>query len=149
MKEEEFSILINRLIKKVYSIDRTAKICYGVTVQQCNILDIISAHGQISMNNLSKEMELAVSTLTRMMDILVRDKIVKRFRTEDDRRKVIVALTEKGKELAKQLRSCTLEYTKTIFNCIPEEKKDTINKSLDLLIEAIGVFKSNCCNIKK
>lgn len=51
------------------------------------------------MNQLSERMSLARSTMTRVVDTLVRDGILERVRDREDRRLVEVQLTEKGKDL--------------------------------------------------
>ena len=145
IKNEQFSILLSKLIKKIYSIDRNEKICFGVTVPQCHILEILNQKGSLSMKELSLEMELAISTLTRMVDILVRDHFVKRSQSESDRRKVHVTLTDKGVLLYRRLKECTLKYTSAIFEKISESRKGEIIDTLAILIEAVDNLNSTCC----
>ncbi len=89
----EFSQALDLLIRKLNVLDRNEILCHGVTVTQCYLIDTINKTGEMSMNQLSTEMGLAISTLTRIIDILVRDKIVIRKRSTDDRRKVLVELS--------------------------------------------------------
>lgn len=142
----EFTQILKNLLRKVNRIDRNEKICYGVTVSQCQIIDIIHEYNEISMNQLSHETGLAMSTLTRVVDLLVRDGIVKRSRSENDRRKVILLLSNKGSDLQKKLHSCSLEYTGEILRNVPEEKREEVIDSLKLLNNAVSGRVLYCCN---
>jgi DNA-binding MarR family transcriptional regulator len=142
----EFTIILKNLLRKVNRIERNEKICHGVTVSQCQIIDIVYENEDISMNQLSNETGLAMSTLTRAVDLLVRDGIVKRNRSENDRRKVILFLTEMGLDLQKKLHRCSLEYTIEILERIPEEKREELINALKLLDNAASNRILQCCS---
>jgi DNA-binding MarR family transcriptional regulator len=141
----EFDSILKNLLRKVNKIDRNEKVCYGVTVSQCLIIDILHNQKELSMNKLGGETGLAISTLTRIVDLLVRDKLVKRSRSSDDRRKVILTLTAKGKELQNKLHLCSLEYTGEILSKIPANKREDIIQALKLLESAVSNRALACC----
>ncbi len=147
--KREFAEALKNLLRKVNRIDRNEMFCHGVTVSQCQIIDILHDHNEISMNQLSGETGLAMSTLTRIVDLLVRDEIVMRERKPDDRRKVIVTLTEKGRELQGKLKSCFDEYTLEILRKIPEERREDVVNVLNLLDSAVSTHLYQCCSISK
>ncbi len=145
-ENREFTLILKNLLRKVNRIDRNEKICHGVTVSQCQIIEIIHENEEISMNRLSDETGLATSTLTRVVDLLVRDGIVKRNRSENDRRKVFLVLSKKGLNLQKKLHSCSLEYTGEILGNIPVGKREDVINSLKLLDTAVSKPVLGCCN---
>lgn len=55
----------------------------------------------ISINELSKRTQLGKSTLTSMLDNLESNDYLKRVPSKDDRRKILIRLTEKNKALEK------------------------------------------------
>jgi len=143
--DDQFTNALESLLRKLLVLDRNEKVCFGVTIPQCYTIETLHKHGRLSMNELSRELGIAVSTLTRIIDILVRDEIISRSPSPDDRRKVCVVLTEKGIELALKLAGCTLGYIQQILLHIPEEKRRQVTESLDLLNEAIAQTGRSCC----
>ena len=119
----QFSTNMSRLVQKINALDRTEKGCYGVTISQIYTIDAIYKNEKITMNEWSKQLGIAISTLTRIIDVLVRDGIVNRNQSEQDRRKVNINLSNKGKELAKKLEQCSEKFWCRIFKQIPNDKK--------------------------
>ena len=46
--------------------------CYGITVSQCYLLDTLSTHGPLSMQEAATHLCLKISTVTRLVDGLVK-----------------------------------------------------------------------------
>ena len=69
----------------------------------------------ISMSELSEKMNLNSSTMTRILDNLVRDGYILREKSEEDRRLVLVSLSEKGKDSAVELNETVNAYYKKII----------------------------------
>ena len=97
------------------------------------------------MQGLSNELGLAISTLTRIVDILVRDEFIHRYSNDQDRRKVYLELTEKGKEMAKKLKDCSEEFWYAIYNRIPNNKKTRIIEDLEILYNILEEMEKKCC----
>jgi DNA-binding MarR family transcriptional regulator len=141
----EFSRLVGTLIRSLSLLDRDQKVCCGVTVSQCCTVETLAQRGTLSMNKLSEEMGVAISTMTRVVDILVRDGVVARKGGREDRRRVYVQLTDKGAQLALRLRSCADEYGKLILCQVPPEERRSVLKALSLLNDAINRVRRGDC----
>ena len=72
---------------------------YGLTPPQFEILTVLSEEGMIPLNRLSERLCCACSNVTGIVDRLERDGLVKRERSEEDRRVIRLGLTDKGREL--------------------------------------------------
>ena len=131
------SILFGRLIHKIIILDRNEKACQGVTLSQHYAIAALHRKKELTMNALSNELGLAMSTLTRIVDVLVRDGIIQRNPSETDRRKVLVSLTEKGQQIARKLESCTQKFWLNIVKSIPEEKKPELRENLKMILTAL------------
>ena len=142
----EFIEIMAQLVQKIMAMDRAEKYCYGVTLSQAYVIDVVQRNNLLSMNELSRELGLAISTLTRIIDVLVRDEIVCRAASELDRRKVCICLTAMGKDLAEKLHSCTEHFWSKIFNLIPNERREQITENLDWLFQAIEGAEANSCS---
>jgi DNA-binding MarR family transcriptional regulator len=141
----EFSRLVGTLIRSLSLLDRDQKVCCGVTVSQCYTIETLAQRGTLPMNELSEEMGVAISTMTRVVDILVRDGVVARRRNPGDRRRVYIELTDRGSELALRLRSCGEEYGKMILSQVPLRHRESVLKSLSLLNDAIDRVRQGDC----
>ena len=65
--------------------------CYGITVSQCYLLDALATRGPLSMQELADHLRLKISTVTRLVDGLVKKKLVRRQKDSGDRRIVRAA----------------------------------------------------------
>jgi DNA-binding MarR family transcriptional regulator len=142
---QQFAGVMEQFVRKFATRDRNEKFCYGVTVTQCYTLDMILNHGQMTMQRLSAELGLAISTLTRVVDILVRDGFIKRYQGEQDRRHVYVELTDKGKELAVKLKKCSEQIWRVVFDKIPKSKQSELIENIDLLHDILEEVNKQCC----
>ena len=142
---QQFANVMDQFVRKFSVRDRNEKFCYGVTMTQCYTLDSIFTRKSMTMQQLSDELGLAISTLTRVVDILVRDGFINRFPGEQDRRKVYVELTEKGKELAVKLKKCSEQVWRVIFDKIPATKRSEIIENINLLHDTIEEVNKQCC----
>lgn len=74
---------------------------YGLTGSQLLVLKILESGQGTSLSELSERLRAKNSTVTGIVDRMERDGIVTRTRSETDRRVVQLALTKKGRELAR------------------------------------------------
>ncbi|MBI3788217.1 MAG: MarR family transcriptional regulator, partial [Ignavibacteriales bacterium] len=68
-------------------------------MSQCYILETLHRFGPLSMQRLADKMHLSISTVTRVLAPLVRQKLVKRKEDPHDLRIRIIQLTAAGEEL--------------------------------------------------
>lgn len=80
--------------------------------------------GDVSMGELAGRMARAVSTLTGVVDRLVRQSLVRRAHDESDRRVVRVGLTAAGRRLHGQLRQRRLELAHGVLAALDEREQN-------------------------
>ena len=141
----KLSILINRFMQKIMTLDRQEKMCQGVTMSQHYVIDALYRKQTLTMNELSREVGVAVSTLTRSIDVLARNGIVLRRHSEQDRRKVCIELTDKGREQAETLKQCAEYFWGAVLATIPNEKKQEISENLRILLNALEQASDSHC----
>jgi DNA-binding MarR family transcriptional regulator len=142
---DEVGQLIQRLSRVIQLFERDQIKVYGFTTSQYNTLKEINKAGSITMNELSDKMNLNTSTMTRVLDNLVRDKYVARDKDEFDRRIVVVSLTQSGKEVTAKLSISVNEYYKKIIENIPVGQVDNVLESVNVLQKAFEKANPNCC----
>ena len=141
----KFSMLMSGLIRKLNLLNKDQKVCYGLTLPQCGAIETLALNGKQPMNELSRQMGVTISTMTRIVNILVRDGLVAREESPDDRRKVCIVLTESGGVMAGKLQKCSTDYSSAIFSRIPGAKREQVLESLELLIDSIETINTKCC----
>lgn len=142
---DEVGEMIQKLVRVFQLFERDQIKVHGFTTTQCYTLLEISKFGSLSMNEISEKMNLNSSTMTRILDKLVRDDYILRCKDDNDKRIVIVSLTEKGIEAASKLNDSVKAYYKKIIQNIPEGQVEEILKSVNILQKAFEKANPNCC----
>ncbi len=142
---DEVGEMMQNLVRTLQIFERMQISKKGFTNSQCYTLLNIYKSGPLAMKNLSEKMNLDNSTMTRVVNNLVRDDLIKREPSAEDRRVVNVRLTEKGEAEAEELSKEVIEYYRKIIEEIPEGKVIEIVESMDILSKAFSRIKPNCC----
>ncbi|WP_232729970.1 MarR family winged helix-turn-helix transcriptional regulator [Paenibacillus phocaensis] len=94
---------------------------FGITGIQFMTLKRIQDNPQIGVTELADQMRMGNSTVSGVIDRLVKAGLVIRGRLDNDRRSVALQITDKGLEV---YRKTDLEYTKAIANVLETAEKD-------------------------
>ena len=133
------------LIKRYQFRDRNKDICCGISVSQCYILETLKQSGPLSMNRLAQKMHLTVSTITRVIQPLLKRKLIRREEDSEDRRIRLISLTEEGKIFANRLWERIIESEKIILENFPQENREMLIDFLRKLNSAVNQWQS-CCS---
>lgn len=134
----DFLSVTRDLMKKFHIINREQRYCHKITLSQGYAISVLAQKGKMSMSSLSQELGVSPSTMTRIVDVLVRENIITRAVECDDRRQVCVELTDYGHELHASLEQSSTEYLSLFLKALPEDKQEDVIASLMLLNKAIG-----------
>jgi DNA-binding MarR family transcriptional regulator len=135
--------LLRILVRSLGILDKNEFSCCGITVSQCHAIVEIGRIKEISLNELSDLLDLDKSTMSRTINNLVEADLVSREIHSEDRRYITIELTQKGKEVFDGIEAAMGEYYSRIFNTIPEQKREQVLESLELLAEAVKT--NRCC----
>ena len=101
-------------------------------------LETLLREGPLPVRELASRLGLDASTVTRSIDGLVREGLARRTRDERrDRRKVFVALTARGRTLARKLERCADAYSDRVLERIPREQREDVLYALGVLAKAV------------
>jgi len=126
--------------------------CCPITVQQCYTLEAL-ADGPKPMKALAAQVAVHQSTLTRIVEKLEKQRLVRRTRKPDNQRSVEVEITEAGKLAYAELDEGCVEMTAGLLDMIPKAKRSSVVESLALVASLLdpekeafqGVLKG-CCS---
>ena len=74
-----------------------------LTGPQLTVVKLLEQIGDLSLSELSERIRAQNSTVTGIIDRMVRENLVTRERSKEDRRVVYIRLTTKGKKLAEEI----------------------------------------------
>jgi MarR family transcriptional regulator, organic hydroperoxide resistance regulator len=107
----------------------------GVPVEQWRILKILSDGKGHSMGELADAVLLNHPTLTKMIDRMVSEALVYRVQDADDRRKVVMFSSDRGKALTQRLNSLALSQEAHIAENYGNKATADLKRLLESLIE--------------
>ena len=142
---EEIGTMVQHLVRVMQLFERDQIKPYGFTTSQCYVLIELKKSNQLTMNELSDKMNANTSTMTRIINNLVRDGFIERLRDEGDRRIVIIKLTKEGIEVASKLELSIIDYYRKIVANLPSRQIEDVLKAVSLLIDAFDKTNPNCC----
>jgi len=142
---EEVGFTVQRLVRVLQLFERDQITSFGFTPTQCYVLLELKKRGDLTMNRLSEVMNLNTSTMTRIINNLVRDGFVERKKGEEDRRIVFVGLSDKGIETSVKLEDSITNYYRKIIENLPKGRVEEVLSSVSLLLDAFDKANPNCC----
>lgn len=134
---EDIGHLLQKAVRTFQILEREQIKTHGFTSSQCYILLELYKNQTLSMNEISDKMHLEISTITRIMNNLVRDHLILRQRSLYDKRVVEATLTEKGKEVALQLQKSIVNYYKDVISNLPRGHVREVMGAVELLVAAL------------
>ncbi|MCQ3930635.1 MAG: hypothetical protein DPW16_09250 [Chloroflexi bacterium] len=152
MSQDESSVFASLLQHHLSQLVRAYEICdqvcstmNGVTPAQGYTLLSLPEKGYLSMNDLSETMELAKSTMTRMVDQLVEKELVRRKPDAEDRRIVLVGLTNQGRTVRATLEKALQDFFRQVEAGLQEDERHLILRSLERITGLVKDVLKNCC----
>ena len=125
-------ILVN-LFQEIMDIEEKALITAefkNISVNDMHIIEAIGSGEPKNMSTVAKLMSVTVGTLTIAINNLVKKGYVSRVRSEEDRRVVLIFLTEKGKRAYQHHREFHDGMVKALVEGLDEGQQKILVKSL-------------------
>ncbi len=125
-----------KVFKNITGIEERA-ICTGeyhnATANDMHVIEAIGMGKPRNMTSVANALSVTTGTLTISVNSLVKKGFVERVRSEEDRRVVLVSLTEKGKMVYIKHQKFHEELVESIVNRLDEEEKVLLEKVLSNL----------------
>jgi len=137
--------LSNQLCFPIYAASRLITRLYqpylekfGITYPQYIVLMVLWETDAISVNEICNKLLLNTNTLTPLLKRMEVSNFITRSRSENDERKVVITLTEKGNQLKTSASAVPIELFKELQNSNLTaqeliELRNTLNRLIDFL----------------
>jgi MarR family 2-MHQ and catechol resistance regulon transcriptional repressor len=128
---------VAELVRRYQFRDRNEICCFGISVSQCYALEALGRDGELTMGALATRMQLAVSTMTRVVDQLEGHGLVRRSPGREDRRVCCVAPTREGRRLLARISDELLRSERAILEKVPVDHRESVITALQELSKAV------------
>jgi len=139
--------IVRILVRDLGILERSKSCCCGVTLAQCHAIVEIGRAKEINLNSLAELLNLDKSTMSRTINNLVNESLVLREVHVENRRYIKIKLTEKGDKIFREIEKTMEDYYKDVISLVPENKKNQVLDSLQILADTVKINK--CCNEKE
>jgi DNA-binding MarR family transcriptional regulator len=109
----------------------------GVPPAQLSALSVIVFGGKTSLSDLAKAEQVRPPTMSRIIDALVRDGLVKRETDKRDRRSVIITATEKGTRIMHEGRGRREKQLLELLQPLRKEEIDLLDRASEILAKEL------------
>ena len=101
-RRERIDELLSGTFNSILRIEERSldnRLTHGLTITEVHTIAAVGLHGRDPMNVVASRLGVTLATLTAAVGKLAAKGFVERTRAEDDRRKVLVSLTKKGRQV--------------------------------------------------
>jgi DNA-binding MarR family transcriptional regulator len=125
--------------------DREGICCHGLSVSQCYTLEALEAQGPAAMGELAGRLFLELSSMTRIVDHLVTNRLAKRSEDPRDRRVCRVQITRQGRALVSRIRGELIKEHELMLREIPAESREAVISAMSHLLSAFKQRQQRRC----
>jgi DNA-binding MarR family transcriptional regulator len=109
----------------------------NVTMQQLRVMMILYADGPTRVSVLARKLNVSTPTITGILDRLVRREFTYRADDPRDRRVVLNALTDKGREVIEHLQPLDSTRLARAIDSLSADEQQSIVSALNTLVNAV------------
>lgn len=133
--------LLQRLMRILHTHARHYSLSQKVSLLEFQVLFILRSGKPVEMGKIKKVLSISGAFATTLADRLVNHKLVDRQRNAKDRRKVTIALTEKGRNYLAKFEAHRKQFLKAIVNGLKEEDKRMMERGVSILVDSLESLK--------
>ncbi|HBV89344.1 MAG TPA: MarR family transcriptional regulator [Desulfosporosinus sp.] len=122
---------LSRVMRKVHRYYESNLSQYGITPSQFYVLSAVWERDGLKFKDLAKSLDMDGSTLTSILDRMERLDLVERRNDPEDRRSLLVFLTEKAKQKISEIAHLAEGLDQEIKERFSDEEFATFEKVLE------------------
>jgi MarR family transcriptional regulator, organic hydroperoxide resistance regulator len=132
---------LRRVFQAINEYSKRAEYETGLTGPQLWAIKIIADNGPICVSDLAARMYLHAATVIGILDRLEDRGLVARLRSRNDRRFVVIELSEQGKKLVKKSPKVAQGLLVEGLECLPMHMLENVSDGLEKMVELLGATK--------
>lgn len=142
--DETLNTLLVRLFRDIMNIEEKALITgefADITINDMHVIEAIGTGGAKPSSVVAKKLSVTMGTLTKSIDRLTRNRYVLRERSEEDKRLVLLSLTEKGGRAYAHHQKFHKDMIEAAMVQFDEQEKKILLESLGGLVDYFSKHK--------
>lgn len=108
-----------------------------MSMQQFRVLRILERHPDISLSAVAEHMGLTNASASKLVESLVKQELMTRKDSPEDRRRVVLSLTKTGKNALEEARSAALGRLAEILGDLDAEDRSAVIRAMEVLRTAL------------
>lgn len=140
--QQQYDVRILRALRKIIrAVDMHSRHLhkeFKITTPQLICLHSLNDNGSMTLSQLAKDVSLGMSTTAGIVDRLVAHELASRQQSAQDRRKVVLAITETGKHLIESTPKLLQQQFTDAFGELAEPEQATITLLLEQVVSMMG-----------
>ncbi len=110
----------------------------GLSMSHLHAMSILEGHGEMPMSGLADMLDVSLSNTTGLVDRMEERGLVERHRVPDDRRVVMVRITEQGRSALAEADVLKEELLRSILGTLDGPQLERLAAALDDVRNAVG-----------
>jgi DNA-binding MarR family transcriptional regulator len=136
-----FSLILKRLVDCLAEMHQTK---FGITINGWKVMSVVGRFAPLAAVEVGQFVSLEPDRVTRTVDVLVKQGIVARRQDKQDRRRISLSLTAKGKRIQKQIERVRYALEYELLSVLDDTELETLYRILDKLEpQAKSIFTSH------
>lgn len=133
----ELRDVMQQFIRSFGLLEQTQTPCgFSLSLSQVFALQELEKQ-TLTITELAEKLQLERSSVSRLIDVLVKGDFVSREMNENNRREVILALTEKGIRSIQRLRDQSVEFYNSILSKMSESEQFQFSESFKVFTQSL------------
>jgi DNA-binding MarR family transcriptional regulator len=129
--------IIQQFIRSFGLLEQTQTPCgFSLSLSQVFALQELEKQ-TLTITELAEKLQLERSSVSRLIDVLVKGDFVSRVLNEKNRREVVLSLTEKGMHSIQRVREQSVQFYNSILGKMSESEQDLFYSSFKTFTNSI------------
>ena len=124
-------------IRELRCVGSERMVRLGLSMSHWHILSMLDRHGEVPMSRLAELLDVSMSNATGIVDRMEERGFVERVRVPDDRRLVLVRVTDRGREILNEIEVLRDEMLTRVLERLDDVQLDRLSGALHDLRTAI------------
>lgn len=114
-----------------------------MSIQQFRVLGIVKRHPGASLSLVARHLGLTTASASKLVDGLVKQELLTRTDSPEDRRKVVLEITEAGNHALEAARAAALGRLTELLEGLCEEERLIVVRAMEILRLAVANGRDN------
>ena len=134
---DRINALIPEIARRFHTVPTTPRPTPDLSIPQLRMLLLLDTHGDSTMGELAKRASVTMSMATSSVNALVGGHYASRRRSPEDRRVVLVSLTEQGRQVLERYREERRQRLAALFHRLSASDQERFVQAFEDILDIL------------